>query len=169
MRCKHHVSLNTSDGRISRPARSWRAIRTSGRGNLSFARLALIDGSRAMIGIAPNHHLALFARRAAALGRTLEIAVIIGAHPAVQLAACLYLGVGDDEMECAGRLLGEPVRVIKARTVDLMVPAEAELVLKGRIDADRLIEEGLVSEISRYVRRLWQRIPRHLQCPDSPR
>jgi 2,5-furandicarboxylate decarboxylase 1 len=119
---------------------------TSGRGNLSFARLALIDGNRAMIGIAPNHHLALFARRAAALGRPLEIAVIIGAHPAVQLAACLYLGVGDDEMECAGRLLGEPVRVIKARTVDLMVPAEAELVLEGCIDAGRLIEEGLVSE-----------------------
>jgi 2,5-furandicarboxylate decarboxylase 1 len=119
---------------------------TSGLGNLSFARLALIDGNRAMIGIAPNHHLALFARRAAALGRTLDIAVIIGAHPAVQLAACLYLGVGDDEMECAGRLLGEPVRVIKARTVDLMVPAEAELVLEGCIDAGRLIEEGLVSE-----------------------
>jgi 2,5-furandicarboxylate decarboxylase 1 len=49
-------------------------------------------------------------------------------------------------MECAGRLLGEPVRVVAARTVDLMVPAEAELVLEGRIDASRPIEEGLVSE-----------------------
>ncbi len=99
-----------------------------------------------MIGIAPNHHLAIFARRAAALGRELEIAVIVGAHPAIQLAACLYLGIGDDEMECAGRLLGEPVRVAPARTVDLLVPAEAELVLEGRIDANRPIEEGLVSE-----------------------
>ncbi len=78
----------------------------SGRGNLSFARLAILDGARAMVGIAPNHHLALFARRAAALGRTLDIAVIVGAHPAIQLAACLYLGVGDDEMECAGTLAG---------------------------------------------------------------
>jgi 2,5-furandicarboxylate decarboxylase 1 len=118
----------------------------SGRGNLSFARLAILDGACAMVGIAPNHHLALFARRAAALGRTLDIAVVVGAHPAVQLAACLYLGVGDDEMECAGRLLGEPIRVVRARTVDLMVPAEAELVLEGCIDASRPIEEGLVSE-----------------------
>jgi 4-hydroxy-3-polyprenylbenzoate decarboxylase len=118
----------------------------SGRGNLSFARLAILDGARAMVGIAPNHHLALFARRAAALGRTLDIAVVVGAHPAIQLAACLYLGVGDDEMECAGRLLGEPVRVVRARTVDLMVPAEAELVLEGCIDASRPIEEGFVSE-----------------------
>jgi len=118
----------------------------SGRGNLSFARLAILDGERAMIGIAPNHHLALFARRAAAQGRTLDIAVIVGAHPAIQLAACLYLGVGDDEMECAGHLLGEPVRVAAARTVDLKVPAEAELVLEGRIDAGQPIEEGPVSE-----------------------
>jgi 4-hydroxy-3-polyprenylbenzoate decarboxylase len=118
----------------------------SGRGNLSFARLAVLDGRSAMVGIAPNHHLALFARRAAAAGRTLDIAVIVGAHPAIQLAACLYLGVGDDEMECAGRLLGEPVRMVRARTVDLQVPAEAELVLEGRIDANHPIEEGFVSE-----------------------
>jgi 4-hydroxy-3-polyprenylbenzoate decarboxylase len=118
----------------------------SGRGNLSFARLAVLDGRRAMIGIAPNHHLALFARRAAAQGRELEIAVVVGAHPAIQLAACLYLGVGDDELECAGTLLGEPVRVAPARTVDLAVPAEAELILEGRIDARHAIEEGLVSE-----------------------
>jgi 2,5-furandicarboxylate decarboxylase 1 len=118
----------------------------SGRGNLSFARLAILDGRRAMIGIAPNHHLALFARRAAALGRELDIGVVIGAHPAIQLAACLYLGVGDDELECAGHLLGAPVRVARALTVDLSVPAEAELVLEGRIDARRTIEEGLVSE-----------------------
>ena len=118
----------------------------TGRGNLSFARLAVLDGARAMIGIAPNHHLALFARRAAAAGRSLEIAVVVGAHPAIQLAACLYLGVGDDEMQCAGHLLGEPVRVVKSRTVDLTVPAEAELVLEGRIDPRRTIEEGLVSE-----------------------
>jgi 4-hydroxy-3-polyprenylbenzoate decarboxylase len=99
-----------------------------------------------MIGIAPNHHLALFARRAAALGRELDIGVVVGAHPAIQLAACLYLGVGDDELECAGHLLGEPVRVVRALTIDLAVPAEAELVLEGRIDARRTIEEGLVSE-----------------------
>jgi 2,5-furandicarboxylate decarboxylase 1 len=118
----------------------------TGRGNASFARFALLDDSTAMVGIAPNHHLALFARRAAEAGRTLEIAVVIGAHPAIQLAACLYLGVGDDELECAGSLLGRPVDVVPAKTVELMVPADAELVLEGRIDARQPIEEGFVSE-----------------------
>ena len=82
----------------------------TGRGNASFARFAIHDGRTAMVGIAPNHHLALFSRRAAEAGQALQIAVVIGAHPAIQLAACLYLGVGDDEIECAGSLLGAPVR-----------------------------------------------------------
>ncbi|HTV49951.1 MAG TPA: UbiD family decarboxylase [Steroidobacteraceae bacterium] len=118
----------------------------TGRGNLSFARCAILDERRAMVGIAPNHHLALFARRAAAAGRPLEIAVVIGAHPAIQLAACLYLGVGDDEMHCAGSLLGEPVELVQARTVDLAVPAGAELVLEGVIEPDQSVAEGWVSE-----------------------
>jgi 2,5-furandicarboxylate decarboxylase 1 len=71
---------------------------------------------------------------------------VIGAHPAIQLAACLYLGVGDDELDCAGSLLGRSVDVVPAKTVDLMVPADAELILEGRIDASHPIEEGLVSE-----------------------
>jgi 2,5-furandicarboxylate decarboxylase 1 len=118
----------------------------TGKGNASFARFAIHDGKMAMVGIAPNHHLALFSRRAAEAGRALEIAVVIGAHPAIQLAACLYLGVGDDELECAGSLLGAPLNVVKAKTVDLMVPADAEIVLEGTIDARQPLEEGFVSE-----------------------
>ena len=118
----------------------------TGKGNASFARFAIHDGKTAMVGIAPNHHLALFSRRAAEAGKALEIAVVIGAHPAIQLAACLYLGVGDDEIECAGSLLGAPVNVVKAKTVDLMVPADAEIVLEGTIDSRQPLEEGFVSE-----------------------
>jgi 4-hydroxy-3-polyprenylbenzoate decarboxylase len=99
-----------------------------------------------MIGIAPNHHLAIMARKAAAQGKPLPFAVVLGAHPAIQLAACLYLGLGDDEMHCAGALLGEPVRLVRAHSLDLDVPAEAEIVLEGHIHADEAIVEGVVSE-----------------------
>ncbi len=118
----------------------------SGNGNASFARVGVLDGRTALVGIAPNHHLALFARRAAEQGRALDIAVVIGAHPAIQLAACLYLGVGDDEMHCAGSLLGAPVELIDALTVDLKVPAGAEIVLEGTLDARDPVEEGPISE-----------------------
>ena len=113
--------------------------------NLSIARLKPLGGSRAMAGIAPNHHLAVLARRAAVRGATLPIAVTIGNHPAVLLAACLYLDLGDDELGHAGALLGEPVEV--ARTAaGLAVPAGCELVLEGRLDISEVVGEGLVSE-----------------------
>jgi 4-hydroxy-3-polyprenylbenzoate decarboxylase len=62
------------------------------------------------------------------------------------LAACLYLGFGDDELECAGALFGEPLRVACCETAELYVPAEAEMVLEGVVDGRERIEEGPVSE-----------------------
>ena len=118
----------------------------TGLGNASYARLKVLGPTEALIGIAPNHHLAIMARKAAAMGKPLPFAVVLGAHPAIQLAACLYLGLGDDEMECAGALLGEAVRVAKCQTSDVLVPADAEIVLEGHIHSDKPIEEGYVSE-----------------------
>jgi 4-hydroxy-3-polyprenylbenzoate decarboxylase len=116
-----------------------------GAANLSIARLKPLGGARAMAGIAPNHHLAVLSRRAAERGETLPIAVTIGNHPAVLLASCLYLGLGADELEHAGGLLGEPVEV--ARTgAGLAVPAHCELVLEGRLDPAERVAEGPVSE-----------------------
>jgi 2,5-furandicarboxylate decarboxylase 1 len=116
-----------------------------GPANLSIARLKPLGGNRALVGVAPNHHLAQLGRRAAARGESLPIAVTIGNHPAVLLAACLYLDLGADELEHAGGLLGEPVEV--ALTADgLAVPAHCEMVLEGRLDYRELVEEGPVSE-----------------------
>lgn len=118
----------------------------TGRGNASYARLKVLGPDTAMIGIAPNHHLAILARKAQARGEALPFAVVLGAHPAIQLAACLYLGLGEDEMHCAGALLGEPVRLLRCRTIDVPVPAEAEIAIEGHIHAGETVVEGPVSE-----------------------
>ncbi|MDF3838963.1 UbiD family decarboxylase [Cupriavidus basilensis] len=120
--------------------------RASGRGNVSFARVKLLDGNRGMIGIAPNHHLAVMAEAARKRGEKLEIAVAIGNHPAVLIAAALYLRLGDDELEVAGALLGEPVQTVACRTIDLDVPAQCEIVLEGVLDVGSRHDEQLVSE-----------------------
>lgn len=126
---------------------------TNGRRNVSIARLRLEGGARLMAGIALNHHLYRLAEKAKALGRNLEIAVAIGNHPAVLLASQMYVDLGDDEFAIAGGFLGEPLRLIKCKTVDLEVPAEAEIVLEGSLRPDELIEEGPVSEFPGfYVR-----------------
>ncbi|KJC56900.1 3-octaprenyl-4-hydroxybenzoate carboxy-lyase [Bradyrhizobium sp. LTSPM299] len=118
----------------------------TGRRNVSIARLRLEGGSRVMAGIAKNHHLNLLAEKAKALGRRLPIAVAIGNHPAVLLGSQLYLGLGDDEFDNIGGMLGEPLKLVKCKTVDLEVPAEAEIVLEGELDPEEQIEEGPVSE-----------------------
>lgn len=118
----------------------------TGERNMSFARLKILDGKRAMLGVSPNHHLGKMSRRAAAAGLDLPIAVAIGTHPAIMLAACLYLAFGDDELECAGRLLGQPVDVVRAITSEILVPADAELILEGVVAPTEIVPEGLVSE-----------------------
>ncbi len=118
----------------------------TGRRNVSIARLRLEGGSRLMAGIARNHHLYRLAEKAQALGRPLEIAVAIGNHTAVLLGSQMYVDLGDDELAIAGGLMREPVRLLKCKTVDLEVPAEAEIVLEGVLRPNALIEEGPVSE-----------------------
>ncbi|HWL30766.1 MAG TPA: UbiD family decarboxylase [Xanthobacteraceae bacterium] len=118
----------------------------TGRRNVSIARLRLEGGTKLMAGIAKNHHLAQIAEKARRMGRDLEIAVAIGNHAAVMLGSQLYLDLGDDEFDNAGALLGAPVELAKCRTVDVEVPAHAEIVIEGRLRPDELIEEGAVSE-----------------------
>ncbi len=120
--------------------------RVSGHRNLSYARVKPLGGDRAFIGIAPNHHLAVMARAAGARGERLPIAITLGNHPAVLIAAALYLKLGDDEMEVAGALLGERLEVLKCSTSELLVPATAEIVIEAEIDIGEMVEEGPVSE-----------------------
>jgi len=125
----------------------------TGRRNVSIARLRLQGGARLMAGIALNHHLYRLAEKAKALGRPLEIAVAIGNHIAVLLCSQMYVDLGDDEFAIAGGFLGEPARLVKCKTVDLEVPADAEIVLEGVLRPDVLIDEGPVSEFPGfYVR-----------------
>jgi 2,5-furandicarboxylate decarboxylase 1 len=119
---------------------------TNGRANLSIARVKPLKGNRAMVGIAPNHHLAQLARAARARGERLDIAVSIGNHPAVLMASCLYLRLGEDELEVAGALLGEPLEVARSICAELAVPAHCECVLEGVLDIDDTVDEGPVSE-----------------------
>jgi UbiD family decarboxylase len=118
----------------------------TGRRNVSIARFRLEGGNRLLAGIAPSHHLSELLRRAQAQGRPLEIAIAIGNHPALLLASQMYVHLGHDEYDIAGGLLGQPLRLVRCQTVNLEVPAEAEIVLEGLLHADRRLDEGAVSE-----------------------
>ncbi|HZD66093.1 MAG TPA: UbiD family decarboxylase [Acidimicrobiales bacterium] len=85
------------------------------------------------------------------LGRPLELAFVVGAPPAVSYAAVSQVPYGTDEYAVAGGLAGEPIELVAARTVDLQVPADAEIVIEGVVHTDRVEPEGPFGESHGYV------------------
>ena len=83
----------------------------------------------------------------AAEGRGMPVAMVYGAHPAIFYGSGFTTTYGKDELEIAGSLLGEGVRMVKCKTVDIEVPAEAEMVLEGEILFDKMVPEGPFGEI----------------------
>jgi 4-hydroxy-3-polyprenylbenzoate decarboxylase len=132
----------------------------TGRRNAGMYRLQVYD--RATTGMhfhlhkdAAQHFRAAAAGRdagpaAAATPRRLEVAVAIGTDPAVTYAATAPLPPMIDEMMLAGFLRGAPVEMVRCLTVDLEVPAHAEIVLEGYVDMDERRVEGPFGDHTGY-------------------
>jgi len=71
-----------------------------------------------------------------------EAAIVIGHHPAMGMASQQRGQLGEFELETMGGLLGEPVEVVPCETVDVLVPADAEIVIEGRIRTDSWADDG---------------------------
>jgi 4-hydroxy-3-polyprenylbenzoate decarboxylase len=82
------------------------------------------------------------ASRAGGKAKRMEVAVVIGADPASIYAASAPLPPGIDELLFSGFLRRKPVDVVQCKTVDVKVPANAEIVLEGYVDTDELRPEG---------------------------
>jgi len=81
----------------------------------------------------------------------MPIAIVVGAAPVVAFTSPQKLALDLDELAVAGGLAGRAVRIVKAKTVDLMVPADAEIVIEGFIDTERLEPEAPFGESNGYV------------------
>ncbi|MHB1382494.1 MAG: menaquinone biosynthesis decarboxylase [Thermoleophilia bacterium] len=79
-----------------------------------------------------------------------EVAVAIGTDPATTYAATAPLPRGIDEMMLAGWLKGSPVEMVKCRTVDMEVPATAEIILEGYVEKGELRREGPFGDHTGY-------------------
>jgi 4-hydroxy-3-polyprenylbenzoate decarboxylase len=89
-------------------------------------------------------------RKAESKNKKLEIAVAIGSDPAVMYSSTAPLPEGIDEMLFAGFLKKSPVELIKCETVDLEVPANAEIVLEGYCDPGERKIEGPFGDHTGY-------------------
>jgi len=84
-------------------------------------------------------------------GERMPAAFIVGAPMPIAYTGMWRVPEGVDEVAVAGALVGQPMNVVKARTVDLLVPAEAEIVIEGTIDTEYLEPEGPFGESHGYV------------------
>jgi 4-hydroxy-3-polyprenylbenzoate decarboxylase len=86
-----------------------------------------------------------------ALGRPMPCAVVVGCPPVVSYASVQKMPDDLDEVAVAGAIAGSPINVVHAKTVDLVVPAEAEIVIEGFINTELLEPEAPFGESHGYV------------------
>lgn len=86
----------------------------------------------------------------AKLGRDMPIAVVVGADPGTVLAAVMPLPETLSELHFSGLLRGERARLVRARTVPLWVPADAEMVIEGFVSATETLPEGPYGDHTGY-------------------
>lgn len=99
----------------------------------------------------PSQHIAIQLAKARRLGRSLEAAVVLGGVPVLGAASAQKVPYGVSEYGIAGGLMERGLEVVTARTVDVEVPAGAEVVIEGTIDPTHLEPEGPFGEASGYL------------------
>jgi len=124
----------------------------SPRYNLSWNRAMYFDPRHAGVHLSPRQ-LWAFQRAAEEGGEDLPVALVLGHHPAFNMAAASLTVSTVDEYAVAGALLGEPVEVVPSVTFgeELLVPAQAEAVIEGRLLAGKRAVEGPFGEYMRYL------------------
>ena len=85
------------------------------------------------------------------LGQKMPCAIVLGCAPAVLFTGPQKLQIDQDEMAVAGGLMGRPVEITRCVSIDLNVPAQAEIVIEGLIDTDLLEPEGPFGESHGHV------------------
>jgi UbiD family decarboxylase len=126
----------------------------SGRNNVGCRRIMPLGRAIASVDMnAPSDFRAMFLKSLEAK-RPMPVAFAIGSHPA-DFIGCQILLPASDELALIGGLRGRPVPVVRCRTIDQVVPADAELVLEGYLDAAGYIEaEGPYGEYLGYYGKL---------------
>ena len=84
-------------------------------------------------------------------GQVMPVAIVLGCAPAILFTGPQKLPIDEDEMAVAGGLIGSAVRTTRCKTVDLEVPADAEIVIEGEIATNYLEPEGPFGESHGHV------------------
>jgi UbiD family decarboxylase len=123
----------------------------TGRRNVGTYRLQLKDARHVGLYVGAAQHAAKHIRQYETQKQDMPVAIAIGVDPTIVLTSISKFSYGTDELSVAGGLRGEPVPLVRCETVDLEVPANAEIVLEGFLRCGQREREGPFGEFSGYM------------------
>jgi 4-hydroxy-3-polyprenylbenzoate decarboxylase len=124
---------------------------TTGAQGTGVYRTQVRDDRSVIVNLSPGRQSFARTKSYTDQGKPAPIAWVITAEPAVHLASVANLPYGIDEIDVAGGLIGEPIQMVKAKTIDLMVPANAEIIIEGEVMPGEFEMEGPFGEFAGYM------------------
>src|SRR5574342_615767 len=118
--------------------------------NCAYNRLMIKGRETTSIHLTAGKHLWEFQRIAESRGEPLPVAFAVGVHPAIALGALAIGSIDEDERATMGALLREPLELVRCETSDLLVPAQAEIVIEAEILPAARTPEGPFGDFTGY-------------------
>jgi 2,5-furandicarboxylate decarboxylase 1 len=113
-------------------------------------RFMVLDRTTLAFFAQPFHRFGKHVAKSTAAGTVQQGALVIGVDPVIAYAAQVQVSDATDDWTVAGGLRGAPVELVRCRTVDLEVPATAEVVIEFEVDALHRVPEGPLGEYTGY-------------------
>ena len=121
--------------------------------NVATVRAQIIGKNKTTLNIIPGQHTGIMLAKYKEAKKPMPTAIVLGAEPVVGMTSTAKVPEGVGEYSVAGGLKGSPLELIKCETSDLLVPANAEIVLEGEISTDENVSEGPFGENRGYMSR----------------
>jgi 4-hydroxy-3-polyprenylbenzoate decarboxylase len=118
--------------------------------NLGTYRGQLLGKDKLGTQFIKGKHADIMLKKYQAMGKPMPVASIVGCDPLLFILGAARVSAFVSEYDVAGALRGEPVEVVRGETVDLPIPAHAEIVVEGEVDANKFMDEGPFGEYTGY-------------------
>ncbi|HML14084.1 MAG TPA: UbiD family decarboxylase [Xanthobacteraceae bacterium] len=161
--CQEHILLGTTASLAKLPIVTWTpgkdkapyittivitVHRETGVQNMGVYRTMLRDEHSVVINLGPGRQGTRNVKTWTDSGKAAPIAWVIATEPAVHLATVANLPYGKDEMDFAGGLKGEPIDLVRTKSIDLLAPANSEIIIEGEVRPGELEDEGPFGEFA---------------------
>lgn len=119
--------------------------------NVGTYNSTLVDSLHASCRAVRGSHLRIHWDKCRQRGIPLQAAAVLGAVPAISMVSVIRIPYGTSELDVAGGIAGEPIDLVKCETVDIEVPASAEIVIEGELPTDYLEPDTASGEHTGYT------------------